>query len=375
VVDLNIERYHNFIANDVVTHNSLYRFRGADAKAFPRIAEMLKRNSRPLQVLPLPVNYRCDKLIIEYARQWVPALEGNSQANGLVDEIMFGEAMNRAHNKGTDISLADGVNGAERSLPTGGKPTTFAFLCRINVPLVVTAYQLIGQGKRVCIIGRSQIAGPLKQIIEALCGTDPHRDGYTNRISNRLDQQGNVMEIGLMSRLAEYLRIQNAKLRDEKYEKKLEALQQNVECIEIIATRVKDDRVSSVMKEIDELFTEEPEPGVICLSTVHRAKGLEWDVVFILRPDLLPHPLAKSDEEMEQEQNCCYVASTRARHRLYYVSNWPFGGSNKMLFWTFNRPEPIPASAPKPVTVPQPTRSEPLPVQKPEKFIDNGEPF
>ncbi len=322
-------------------HQSLYRFRGADAQAFPRIAEMLKRNSRPLSVLTLPINYRCDKKIITNAQQWVPAIEGSSDADGTVDSIMFGEAMERANNKGIDVALPDGINGAERSLPIPGKkPVTFAFLCRINVPLVITAYQLISQGKRVCIIGRAQIAGPLKQIISALCGTDYNQEGYTNRISNRLDQHGNVVEVGLMSKLAEYMRIQTNKLRDEKYEKKLEQLQQNVECIEIIATRVKDDKVSSVIKEIDELFTEEPEPGVICLATGHRAKGLEWDVVFILRPDLLPHPLAKSPEEIEQEMNCCYVVATRARHRVYYVNNWPFGGSNKMVSWKFTSPEP-----------------------------------
>ena len=306
-------------------NQSLYRFRGADAQAFPRIAEMLSQ-SRDVVELTLPTNYRCDINVIDNAQRWVPDIRGNSKATGTVDEITFGKSMTRANNNGKDISLPDGENNQERTLPIPGKDeVSFAFLCRVNLPLIITAYQLIAQGKRVCIIGRTQLGGPLKRIITDLCGSNPAVAGYTNRISDRRKKNGKVKK-GLMSRLAHYLEMQSHKLSDEKYENKLEALQQNCECIEVIATRIQDDKVSSIIEEIDKLFTEEPTPGVISLSTIHRSKGLEWDVVFILRPDLLPHPRAEGKpEEEQQENNCCYVAATRARHRLYYVSNWPFG--------------------------------------------------
>jgi hypothetical protein len=99
----------------------------------------------------------------------------------------------------------------------------------------------------------------------------------------------------------------------------------------VVATHVQDDSVATVLRELLKLFSDEPSPGTIVLSTVHRAKGGEWDVVFILRPDLLPFPAAKPNEdgtvsdELQQEYNACYVAATRPRRRLYYVENWPFG--------------------------------------------------
>lgn len=316
---------------------SLYGFRGADCNAFERIAEMLQSNGRPFSRCELPLNYRCDDMIIQHARQWVPGLKGHSKARGTVDELSFGEAMERANNDGTDIALPDGVDSAPRSLPVDpSKPVSFAFLCRINVPLVVTAYQLIAQGKRVCIIGRSQIGAPLKKLIVDLCG-EKDDDNYTNRITDRIGEDGRVIEEGLMSRLVNYYDVQSRKLQNEKYESKLEQLQQNVECIEIIATRVKDDKVTSVLTEIDNLFKDDPDPGVISLSTIHRAKGLEWDVVFILRPDLLPHPAAQPNadgswsDEQQQEENAQYVAATRPRNRLYYISNWPFGRQGNNL--------------------------------------------
>ena len=56
------------------------------------------------------------------------------------------------------------------------------------------------------------------------------------------------------------------------------------------------------------------------LMTVHAAKGLEFDAVFItgLEEGLFPHENAMSDpESLEEERRLMYVAITRARRRLY----------------------------------------------------------
>jgi DNA helicase-2/ATP-dependent DNA helicase PcrA len=58
----------------------------------------------------------------------------------------------------------------------------------------------------------------------------------------------------------------------------------------------------------------------IQLMTVHAAKGLEFDCVFItgLEEGLFPHENAMSDfEGLEEERRLMYVAITRARKRLY----------------------------------------------------------
>ena len=42
--------------------------------------------------------------------------------------------------------------------------------------------------------------------------------------------------------------------------------------------------------------------------------------MFLLHPDLMPHPRASTDEELEQERNLKYVALTRAKEELVFLS-------------------------------------------------------
>ncbi len=62
----------------------------------------------------------------------------------------------------------------------------------------------------------------------------------------------------------------------------------------------------------------------LVLSTIHSAKGLEWDVVYLIHAadGCLPSDMATgSDTEIEEELRLTYVAMTRARDFLYVL--WP----------------------------------------------------
>ena len=60
----------------------------------------------------------------------------------------------------------------------------------------------------------------------------------------------------------------------------------------------------------------------LVLSTVHRAKGLEWGAVFVvgLAEGLFPLPwAARNERELEEERRLFYVAVTRAKADLHLV--------------------------------------------------------
>ena len=62
--------------------------------------------------------------------------------------------------------------------------------------------------------------------------------------------------------------------------------------------------------------------GAIKLSTIHRAKGLENDTVFILDYDRLPlYKDGQKDWEKVQENNLKYVGLTRTRNKLFLVNS------------------------------------------------------
>jgi superfamily I DNA/RNA helicase len=73
---------------------------------------------------------------------------------------------------------------------------------------------------------------------------------------------------------------------------------------------------------LDEDKKEDLERQFVTLSTIHKVKGLERKRVFILRPDLVPHPLAETPPALEQEFNLRYVAITRSQSELYFVGEW-----------------------------------------------------
>ena len=79
--------------------------------------------------------------------------------------------------------------------------------------------------------------------------------------------------------------------------------------------------------------TEGDEAGVTFM-TLHNAKGLEFQVVFIVGVEegVFPHIRSLGDpDQLEEERRLCYVGITRARERLYLLNAWSrslWGGVN-----------------------------------------------
>ncbi len=71
------------------------------------------------------------------------------------------------------------------------------------------------------------------------------------------------------------------------------------------------------------------------LMTLHSAKGLEYDTIFIvgMEEGLFPHSRATfSDQEMEEERRLCYVGITRAKQKafLIYTQNRNIYGTTRV---------------------------------------------
>ncbi|MER5772706.1 ATP-dependent DNA helicase UvrD2 [Streptomyces sp. NPDC002039] len=82
--------------------------------------------------------------------------------------------------------------------------------------------------------------------------------------------------------------------------------------------------LSELTVELDERKAAQHAPTVqgVTLASLHAAKGLEWDAVFLvgLTDGMMPITYAKTDEQVEEERRLLYVGVTRAR--LHLTLSW-----------------------------------------------------
>ncbi|WP_371555338.1 ATP-dependent DNA helicase UvrD2 [Streptomyces longwoodensis] len=82
-----------------------------------------------------------------------------------------------------------------------------------------------------------------------------------------------------------------------------------------------DATLADLVAELDERAGAQHAPTVqgVTLASLHSAKGLEWDAVFLVgvAEGMMPITYARTDEQIEEERRLLYVGVTRARERLH----------------------------------------------------------
>lgn len=94
--------------------------------------------------------------------------------------------------------------------------------------------------------------------------------------------------------------------------------------------------LSDLVAELDERAKAQHAPTVqgVTLASLHAAKGLEWEAVFVvgLTDGMLPITYAKTPEQIEEERRLLYVGITRARRHLtlsWALARSPGGRPNR----------------------------------------------
>lgn len=255
-------------------YQSIYGFRGADVESIPNMERTLAATPRGLKRLPLTVTRRCPAAHVEMAKFLVHDLE----------------AMPGAPEGVIDVQSEDR---AESNMQPGDM-----VVCRVNAPLVGTAFRLIRSGVRAYVKGRD-FGKSLAKFVRDFGARDiPH-----------------LCEEVEAYRFRETMRLKAVNARDA-----VVTLNDKCDCVNAIASASK--TVDDVVDKIEALFAEDGE-DCVTLSSVHRAKGLEAERVYVLAPEKMPHPLAEQAWEVAQERNIAYVAATRSKRELIFVGPIP----------------------------------------------------
>lgn len=95
---------------------------------------------------------------------------------------------------------------------------------------------------------------------------------------------------------------------------------ENLDALVTMAKERPDDTLSQFVAELQERAEAQAAPVIngVTLSTLHAAKGLEWEAVFLagVSEGLLPISLAEAPAAIEEERRLLYVGVTRARDFL-----------------------------------------------------------
>ena len=200
------------------------------------------------------------------------------------------------YNKDDDVSLTRIINVPRRKI---GKVTIDKLVSKAN-DLNCSMYDAIDSGKEL----------EFKEIIEFL---RENKDNYTltNFIDLILEKTGIIKELEDENTIEAQTRIENlnefksiAYQFEEKY---------GIISLEEFLNEI------SLVSDI----TEYKDNEAITLMTIHSAKGLEFNNVFIvgLEESIFPHFNSfESNDSLEEERRLCYVAITRAKKRLWLVN-------------------------------------------------------
>lgn len=75
--------------------------------------------------------------------------------------------------------------------------------------------------------------------------------------------------------------------------------------------------------ELSNVIAAESDNDKVVISTIHSAKGLEADICYVVgvMPGMFPSQKAETEDDIEEDRRCLYVALTRAKDKLYLMTS------------------------------------------------------
>ena len=315
-------------------NQALYRFRGAENTSFHDLVDTLQKDHLKTNpndgnivhdvVQEMPSNYRSRQNIIDF-------VNSDTKVKNLKRGRDYSKDNPDYHGEVTDkeIKIEEIGSHIGDNMKNGRLDKSTALLARTNAPLVQASMELLKKGIPFTVIGRnfaSEMVSYFKNLIREL-----GFDDYTpvDILIDKEDESG---------KLSNFLNAQKEKFSKQATKKSyLKELQENINAILSICYIAKEKdpnikNVDGVVKWIGKLFknntkNEDDVDGEdldhVVLTTVHKSKGFEFDRVYLLDPSNFPHPRAKLEADLDQEENAKYVAYTRAKDELHIIDDRP----------------------------------------------------
>ena len=378
VVDLNVDQYHNFSGNDILSHNSIYRFRSA---RYENIVDFLNKHS-DCRRIELPLNYRSTPQIVKVADNLI-----RHNASHMAAKF---ETINEDGNDVKCLAYRNQLDEADfvadhcrKLIQNGWNPGDIAVLYRINAMSEPIERSMTKSGIDYAVIG-SRSFYDRKEIKDCLAmlriAVNPNDSIAFYRCANHIPNLGektvakieayanenDTTMIDACYRVAKNSKsiAENSKANKAIYHliDKLDFDKTNMNVVQILSESInrfeyedklrkeyeseaeeRIENVNQLLNSAAEFAEENPtnsatkylqsislitasdkegDENRVSLMTMHASKGLEFPVVFVIgmEQNTSPHSLALKDDPVsgvEEERRLAYVAFTRAQSLLY----------------------------------------------------------
>ena len=379
VYDLDIENTHNFIANGIVTHNSIYSFRGADITNILNFEDTFP----DARVIKLEQNYRSTQSILDAANAVIRNNRGQ-KPKSLWTELGQGDPIKVRELEDEHAEARFVAGEIQRLVDEGTSRAEVAVFYRTNAQsrvledVLVRAeipYQVIGGTKfyeraeikdaiaYLTVLINPQDVGAFTRIVnsprrgigstsmsrvlafantmgmsiwdaasepEQVPGLGPAAIKAIRRFMATMHLLRERVESGAsVAELLKELLAETGYLDALQAERTIEAQGRIENLEELVNVAVEYDGVESDEPGLPEFLqqialiadadTRTDDDGLVTLMTLHNAKGLEYPIVFMIgcEEGVFPHSRALDEGGLEEERRLCYVGITRAERDLY----------------------------------------------------------
>lgn len=288
--------YHSYVADGLVTHNSIYGFAGADSNSFMHI----KENFAPIETFDLPICYRCPTSHLTNVNRTfgIPILPRPDAPKGEIIRI----------NKEDICRFAKG----------GDK-----IVSRYNRWLAPVILDLATHGIPVCIPDKELVEN-LKKVVTKRAKKCPStralREWFDKDIRKYQERVSKIVN----SKVLNEEHKENLSLKEQvetvaDSNSKIDNINFVLEILKYYQNRSGNTSTLEFQKYLDKLLNTSPSSDCVTLSSVHKAKGLEADNVFVLNEGKVCFDPRNSPELQQQEKNLSYISLTRAKNKMYLV--------------------------------------------------------
>ncbi len=347
--NLEIEDTENFFGNGILSHNSIYSFRGA----YPRVLQEFQKYFDPVKIFFITNNYRSQpkvlalgNRIIDRSKEQIKKTLRSTKPEGR--DVVFIKSPDLGVEADNIIKLLRNQKSVAvlfRARYLGARIENR--LMHEGIPYVIRGgLRFFEQAHIKDLVSLIAVMSNYKnfpawnRVLELVPGVGQVTSGKLVEIVVNLDNKEKIQGIEPPVKLDEYFRmiqyfielepdIQTALswYRDKFY---TEYLKKNYDDY---ADREKDidflievsgkypgyqDFLRMAMLD-EEAYGDVEEKSPVILSTIHSAKGLEWDRVIVsgVSDEYFPNKKAVAERKQDEELRLFYVAVTRAREELW----------------------------------------------------------